>query len=90
MNPYDLMRSILGMSIAVGEAGTMPAVKWTQVAEMPESRGFPAAGGLNGKVYAVGGFDAKSMDDSNAVESLDLSAMVWANCTGANNPISAY
>ena len=90
MNPWDLMRSVLGMHISVGDAGTaaVPAVTWTEVAEMPEPRGFPAAGALNGKVYAVGGFNPKNMDDSNAVESLELSTMAWANCSAAGTSTS--
>ena len=95
MNPYDLMREVLSMHVhaapssrrrlqATGRDHAGPGrVTWTDASLLPEARGFPAAGAANGKVYAIGGFSARTKFDSAEVESLDLASMAWSNCTGA-------
>ena len=85
MDPADLLRPIYQLHIHslqphsrrnrpnISDGGSSDvAASWTLVSALPEARGFPAAAlTAEGELLAIGGYNAKTRDDSALVQTLD-------------------
>ena len=61
---------------------------WKSVTPMPTTRTALAAAAVNGKVYAIGGFDITNANASNTVEVYDPSSKSWS--TAASMPTARF
>lgn len=80
MRPEDLLRPIWRM-----EADSSNPVRnsWSQISQLPNSRGFPAATLASEQLFVIGGFDSSSKNDSAVVQTLDIKSLSWSNCSAA-------
>ena len=94
MRTEDLLLQIRKMSAHATSLQGSGAVanSWSQLAQMPNHRGFPAAAlagdaGTSGhggrQLLAIGGYDAASKNDSSRVEAMDMATLHWSNCSSA-------
>merc|ERR1712070_996464 len=84
MSSKDLLRAILRVRFS---GGASTSLVWDEAAQLPEARGFPAVAAANGSLLVVGGYNATTRDDSSMVEALDLTSLVWLNCTNSSEAL---
>ena len=89
-------RAVNGVVALIGIAGSASASgaevpkngTWSEVAPMPQNRTRLAAGVVDGKLYAVGGFSREGWEVHDTVEVYDPADDTWAPLAPMSSPRS--